>query len=152
MGLYISGPIDAWRIVKDTMNGKEPLHVAYLHERTAQLEADGKPKDEWTGYKVEKVKLRMLTEDEGGIGNDLVMVNKETPASILRRRALAKLSREEQVALGVAKLPLTLEEAQEAGRCRICGQVVEQITAGNPLMLDYGKEYAHEKCLTSLPK
>lgn len=56
--------------------------------------------------------------------------------------------------------PLTLQQAQETGCCRICGKdakstiysVENPLVVSNPLVLNYGKEFAHQKCLDGLEK
>lgn len=41
---------------------------------------------------------------------------------------------------------MSLKEAQERGVCRICG-MPQQAGPGFPFLTDFGKEFAHEKCL-----
>jgi hypothetical protein len=47
-------------------------------------------------------------------------------------------------------LPLTLQQAQEQYRCRICGELANVSGPDNQLILNYGKEFAHQKCLDKL--
>jgi len=42
---------------------------------------------------------------------------------------------------------VSLTEAQERKICRICGHTIEIIAPGNPLILNHGKDHAHEMCL-----
>jgi len=42
--------------------------------------------------------------------------------------------------------PLSVAEAKKLRVCRIC-RIDDKPSPGNPLVLNYGKEYAHEKCL-----
>ncbi len=44
-------------------------------------------------------------------------------------------------------VPLSLDEAQKSGRCRYCHEVVAKIEPDNHLILSYGQEYAHERCI-----
>lgn len=46
---------------------------------------------------------------------------------------------------------LKLKEAQILNRCRICGERIRP-NPGNPIILNYGKEYAHELCLQKIEK
>lgn len=43
-------------------------------------------------------------------------------------------------------MPLTVAEAQRLRVCRIC-KLDNNPGPGNPLVLRYGEEYAHERCL-----
>jgi hypothetical protein len=43
-------------------------------------------------------------------------------------------------------MPLTVAEAQRRRVCRIC-KLNDNPAPGNPLVLNYGEEYAHEQCL-----
>jgi hypothetical protein len=43
-------------------------------------------------------------------------------------------------------MTLSLEEARKKNVCRICGKAATPFL-GNPLVLDYGREYAHKKCI-----
>ena len=45
-----------------------------------------------------------------------------------------------------AHMPLTVAEAQRRRVCRIC-KLNDNPAPGNPLVLNYGDEYAHEQCL-----
>ncbi len=46
---------------------------------------------------------------------------------------------------------LTVEKARDAGVCRICKRPHGPINASTgPFTLNYGKEYAHERCLKGL--
>jgi hypothetical protein len=42
---------------------------------------------------------------------------------------------------------LTLDEARAQNRCRIFGATIGRVHGDNPLVLNYGKEYAHKLCL-----
>jgi hypothetical protein len=46
-------------------------------------------------------------------------------------------------------MPLTVAEAQRRRVCRIC-KLNDDPPPGNPLVLNYGEEYAHEHCLNRL--
>ena len=47
------------------------------------------------------------------------------------------------------RLPLQLEEAQQRGLCRVCGDPADSLP-GNPFIYNFGKEHAHELCLKKL--
>lgn len=42
---------------------------------------------------------------------------------------------------------LPLKVAQDTNRCRYCGATIDKITPDNVLVLNYGEEYAHQKCI-----
>lgn len=98
----MSETITAFRLYKDVMGGGGWCPIVYIYQETAQLEADSK-KEEWTSYNVNKVNVRILTETEGAVGNDLVTINYEVPDTVHRRRAMAKLTPRERQALGLIK-------------------------------------------------
>lgn len=49
--------------------------------------------------------------------------------------------------MSLLDVPLPLKEAQDLHCCRYCGQQVNEIAPDNHLVLDYGNEFAHEKCI-----
>lgn len=97
----MSEKIDAFRHYKDSMGQSGWCPIVFIHKETAELEAEDK-KEEWTSYQVHPVKVRVLNEQEGAVGNDLVTINREEPDAIYKRRALRKLTPRERQAL---KLP-----------------------------------------------
>ena len=42
---------------------------------------------------------------------------------------------------------LELSVARAENRCRMCGHKITRVTMQNPLVLEYGEEYAHRQCL-----
>jgi hypothetical protein len=65
-------------------------------------------------------------------------------------RVLEFLKRVMRTAIGGSQqrvdMPLTVAEAQRRRVCRIC-KLNNNPAPGNPLVLNYGDEYAHEQCL-----
>lgn len=61
---------------------------------------------------------------------------------ILRAALAAKDAEIERLREDIANRPLSVEQARKRNVCRICEQRPTM-----PLILDYGKEYACQKCL-----
>lgn len=100
--------LDGWQIEQNTMNGNSDLPIVYIDRQVGEIALKDKTErhEEWVSYKMKQVKVRPLTHDEGAVGSALVTINREDYKTVLRRRALAKLSREEREALS---LPLSFE-------------------------------------------
>lgn len=101
-----SNIVDAFQILHDSIGGggKKPLPIAYLHRRTAELECEVKNAKAdrcCEAFEVGNVKLRVISQDEGAVGRNLVVINRTEPKEVLKQRAMSKLSREEREALGL---------------------------------------------------
>jgi hypothetical protein len=95
--------LDCWQIEQDTMNGKTLLPIVYIDRRVGEIVLREKTerREEFVGYKMKQVQVRPLTHDEGAIGSTLVMLNRDDYLTVVRRKALAKLTLEEREALGL---------------------------------------------------
>lgn len=96
--------ISAWRLQKSSSGGEvsnEPY--VYIDPHVAQMCAEEK-KEEWTDYTPMQVRVRILNDQEGAVGNDLVTIIKQTALSKIQQRALAKLTPEEKRALNLGHL------------------------------------------------
>jgi hypothetical protein len=45
----------------------------------------------------------------------------------------------------------TVREAQKANLCRVCGKPVDHVRPSNPILLNYGAEFAHQDCANRCP-
>lgn len=91
--------IKAYRLHKDTMGPPEDSDHVYTDEETAKLIAEDKPRDEFTTWKVNEVSVRVITQSEGAVGKELVLIDRTTPNQIHRERGLRKLTSAEREAL-----------------------------------------------------
>lgn len=93
--------VNAFRLKEDSMGGGEKWSdVVYTHEETAKLRAEDKA-EEWVSYKVHPVRVRLLTDNEGAVGNHLVTVDRTEPDKVYRERAIRKLTPSERKAIGL---------------------------------------------------
>lgn len=93
--------LDGWQIEQITMNGNTDLPIVYIDRQVGEIVLKDKTelREEWVSYKMKQVKVRLLTQDEGAVGNSLVTINREDYKTVLRRKARAKLTQEEFDAL-----------------------------------------------------
>jgi hypothetical protein len=90
----------AYQIIRDSMGGSGPIPLVYLDKRAAEMWASANHQ-EWASYKVEEVELRELNDFEGAVGGQLVFICRDDSVTIIRDRALKKLTAEERSVLGL---------------------------------------------------
>jgi len=94
----MSENIQAWRLRKSTMCGGVFLPYVYTEELVAKAKAE-EMKEEWVDYEVKEVAVRVLNEQEGAIGNDLVQIRRDTWHEHCLETAFKKLTPDERKAL-----------------------------------------------------
>lgn len=92
--------IKAWRLRQDNLSGSKFQNYVYVDERVARAKAESMA-EEWQTYSVHEVVVRILSKQEGAVGNELVQIRHDTYTDYLKECGLRKLTKEERKALGV---------------------------------------------------
>src|SRR5262245_23317656 len=104
--------------------------------------------------------MTMTPDDKAKISEDdlreLRRLLEELEAELQLSRFVDKTTGRQAAALrrvlaAVDPEPTPLEKAQKSRTCRICGQPMSA-APGNPFVFNYGKEFAHQKCLDNESK
>ena len=92
--------IEAFILYKDSMGGSKWMDKVYTDREVAEMEAASK-REEFTAYTVHPIRVRVLNDNEGAVGHDLVTIDRTRAIERHREIGLAKLSQKEKDALGL---------------------------------------------------
>jgi len=95
-----SALLTAYRLRRSTMGGADWEHKVYTDKAVADMVAKEKH-EEWVDYTAHEVQVRLLSENEGAVGHELVSIDRTTEEEAVRQAALRKLTGKERKVLGL---------------------------------------------------
>lgn len=97
---YAQGTVlTGYRLFKDSLGISGWMGTVYMSKRVAEAEGQRMQKDDFERYKVNEVKVTMISDHQGAVDNALVSIDDTDYRDYVRQIGLSKLTQEEREAI-----------------------------------------------------